>query len=44
MIEKQILEILRENPQIYIRTSCREKFLNLVSPYVCDSMHYKLEL
>ena len=32
------------NPQIYIRTSCREKFLNLVSPYVCDSMYYKLEL
>lgn len=32
------------NPQIYIRTSCREKFLNLVSPYVCECMHYKLEL
>ena len=32
------------NPQIYIRTSCREKFLNLVSPYVCKCMHYKLEL
>ena len=32
------------NPQIYIRTSCREKFLKLVSPYICDCMHYKLEL
>lgn len=33
-----------KQPLIYIRSSCREKFLNLVSPYVCDSMHYKLEL
>lgn len=32
------------NPQIYIRTSSRERFINLVSPYICESMHYKLEL
>ena len=32
------------HPQIYIRTSCREKFFKLVSPYICDSMSYKLEL
>lgn len=32
------------HPIIYIRTSCREKFLELVSPYVCKTMRYKLEL
>lgn len=31
-------------PSLYIRTSCREKFIKLVSPYICDSMKYKLEL
>lgn len=31
-------------PRIYVRTSCRENFLNLVSPYMCESMKYKLEL
>lgn len=33
-----------QQPMIYIRSSCREKFLNLVFPYVCKSMLYKLEL
>ena len=32
------------HPQIYIRTSCREKFIDLVSPYMCESMRYKLML
>lgn len=27
-----------------LNNTCREKFLNLVSPYVCKCMHYKLEL
>lgn len=31
-------------PILYIRTSCREKFIKLVSPYICKSMMYKLEL
>ena len=31
-------------PQIYIRTSCRKHFLELISPYVCESMKYKLVL
>lgn len=31
-------------PSLYIRTSCRQIFIDLVSPYICDSMKYKLEL
>lgn len=30
------------NPRIYIKTSCREHFINIVSKYICKSMMYKL--
>ena len=32
------------NPSLYIRVSCRNKFIKLISPYICESMKYKLEL
>lgn len=31
-------------PRLYIRTSSRQQFIELISPYVCKSMKYKLEL
>ena len=30
------------NPRIYIRVSCREHFISLISNYICKSMQYKL--
>ena len=30
------------NPRIYIRVSCREHFISLISKYICKSMQYKL--
>lgn len=32
------------HPVLHIRSSCRDKFIKLVSPYMCKSMMYKLEL
>lgn len=31
-------------PVLYVKSSCREKFIELVSPYMCESMMYKLAL
>lgn len=43
-LDTTVVTYHQNKPRLYIRTSCRDAFIKLISPYMCESMMYKLEL